>query len=106
MEVQESSSEVHHPSAWGPAARPPKANRENGGSPASLIGRAREGPGRPTVPLPASPQDTCVTSQCSRVRHPQRGTSQMSSKAAAGLRPKGETITEHRLHDSDTGSPE
>jgi small subunit ribosomal protein S15 len=30
----------------------------------------------------------------------------MSSKAAAGLRPKGETITEHRLHDTDTGSPE
>jgi small subunit ribosomal protein S15 len=30
----------------------------------------------------------------------------MSSKVAAGLRPKGETITEHRLHDSDTGSPE
>jgi small subunit ribosomal protein S15 len=30
----------------------------------------------------------------------------MSSKVAAGLRPKGETISEHRLHDTDTGSPE
>lgn len=30
----------------------------------------------------------------------------MSSKVAAGLRPKGDTIAEHRLHDSDTGSPE
>lgn len=28
------------------------------------------------------------------------------SKAAAGLRPKAETITEHRTHDTDTGSPE
>ena len=28
------------------------------------------------------------------------------SKPAAGLPPKAGTITEHRLHDSDTGSPE
>jgi small subunit ribosomal protein S15 len=28
------------------------------------------------------------------------------SKAASGLRPKNETISEHRLHESDTGSPE
>jgi small subunit ribosomal protein S15 len=28
------------------------------------------------------------------------------SKPAAGLPPKVGTITEHRLHDSDTGSPE
>jgi small subunit ribosomal protein S15 len=28
------------------------------------------------------------------------------SKPAAGLPPKDGTITEHRLHDSDTGSPE
>jgi small subunit ribosomal protein S15 len=30
----------------------------------------------------------------------------MSSKVASGLRPKAETISENRLHDSDTGSPE
>ena len=29
----------------------------------------------------------------------------MSSKAS-GLRPKADTIAEHRLHESDTGSPE
>ena len=28
------------------------------------------------------------------------------SKPAAGLPPKAGTITEHRLHDTDTGSPE
>jgi small subunit ribosomal protein S15 len=30
----------------------------------------------------------------------------MSSKAAAGLPPKGTTIAEHRVHETDTGSPE